>query len=318
MSILSELKDFIPIFNLILQIGIVGIVFRLSSHSRQALIDKHQAELAAKDTNIQALTGQLQFLDARLKLSQDHCNVLERMQKLVVPEHRADPALSDDSYDIIPLAHVVEFYDAIAPFYNKRNTGKYLATYTAIYGVIESSFESLEGITICDLGGGTGFLLNRFQHHGAQWTNVDISLGALAVFQSEFSFYHHKWQRNLDICTDSFIKQNEQFDVLVMSYLLSSLDRCPDFAQIHLAMHEHSLLVVADNHFEYVHKNPYYGYRGIDGRNLAIAPRPMVPEEIQALVEEAGFVKTGYMIVSIDGNEPYSQVHVFKRASPSP
>lgn len=259
--------------------------------------------------------------DARLKLSQEQFLVVDRLQKPAAPERRADPALFPEFYEIIPLSQAVKFYDAIAKLYNGRNTGKYRATYVEIDAAIRSFRSSVEGISVCDLGGGTGFLLHRFQHLKVQWTNVDISLGALAVFQSDFPDFSRRSHRNLDVCTDAFMVEGEKFDVFVMSYLLSSLDvdRLPDLAQVRKAMHDQSLLVVADNHFAYVRENPHYAY-DVEGHNLplAICPRPMVPEDIRALVQRAGFVQLSYKSVTIDenSNSPYFQVHIFKKAEP--
>lgn len=300
-------------------LGAIGLYARQVRKSREALIDQHNAQLstrdsllAGRDADLRSLTGQVQTLDARLKLAQDLQVAFEKLRQLPPPERRADPSLTDTTYDIIPLAKVAEFYDSIAPFYNKRNTGKYLATYVEIYQAILTHLDSIEEAKICDLGGGTGFLLHRLQQHAVHWLNVDISRGALRVFQDDFAFYNTKSIRNLDVGRDTFAKPGETFDVIVMSYLWSSMDGSPDLRQIHSAMHESSILVVADNHASYVDQNRYYGFTDIGGKNVAISPRPMVPSEIRALLNAHGFTEAAYKEVSLDG-KPYSQLHVFRK-----
>ena len=269
-------------------------------------------------------TGQFFRVQKQVGMEQNLLSLDTRIENLVklteqvlarVPEHRADPARKEESDEVIPLSRVVDFYDPIATSYNKRNTGKYLATYIEIEVAIRALLPSIAGITICDLGGGTGTLLRRFMDQGVRWTNVDISSRSLAVFQSEFVSYPNKSQRNLDVRKDLFVEPGERFDVVIMSYLWSSLDSLPDFDQIRGAMHDQSLLVVADNHFAYVRKNPRYGFKDIEGRNLSIYPKPMYPDDLRAQVQAAGFVEISYKMVEFEGAEPYSQIHVFKKTN---
>lgn len=242
---------------------------------------------------------------------------LDVLAECVSPQHRADPTKQMESDRIVPLSHVVEFYDAVAPFYNRRNTGKYLATYVEMDIAIRSLLPSLEGISICDIGGGTGTLLRWFLRNDVKWTNIDISQQSLNLFETEFAPYKNKLSRVRDVRTDRFIENGETFDVIVMSYLLSSLEQLPDFNQVRHALREHSLLVVADNHFDYVQRNPRYGFDGINGQTIAILPRPMFPDDLRSQIQAAGFVEVSYKLVLFDGAEPYSQVHVFRRANPA-
>ena len=301
-------------------LGAIGLYVRQSRKSREALMDQHRAELATRDAllagrdaDVRSLDGQLQILDARLKLAQDVQIAFEKLRQLPPPERRADPSLRDNPiYDIFPLAKAAEFYDSIAPFYNRRNTGKYLATYVEIYQAIATFCARLDGAKVADLGGGTGFLLHRFQQHAVNWLNVDISRGALKVFEGDFNFYDSKTMRLLDVARDTFFKPTEQFDVVAMSYLLSSMDSSPDFQQILNAMKDDSILIVADNHASYVDQNRFYGFTDVEGKNLAIAPRPMVPAEIRALVSNSGFNEVLYKEIAVDA-KPYSQLHVFRK-----
>ena len=297
------LKDFVNVFapSFFLASWVTGQFFRLQ---KQVGIEK---DLLSLDTRVGIL----------VKLNQEQFAKLERVLELVVPERRADPSQGEGSDEVIPLSRVVDFFDPVAPFYNKRNTGKYLATYIEINAAIRALRPSLVGISVCDVGGGTGTLLRWFMDQGVHWTNIDISRRSLAIFQSEFATYTSKSQRNLDVRKDLLFQPNEQFDVLVMCYLWSSLDSPPDFDQVREAMHDQSLLVVADNHFSYVQKNPRYGFENINGRNLSIFPRPMFPDDLRAQVQAFGLVELSYKMVEFDGAEPYSQVHVFKRSNPS-
>ena len=323
LSILAALAIVVPA-----AAGVFGLYARQVKKSREAIFDRHAAELAIKDQVLAAkdmaiaergaevsyLNGQVQALNTRLQIAHDVHAAYEKLRQLPPPEKRADPSLSNKVYDMIPLGRVVDFYDQVAPFYNRRNTGKYLETYIEIYRAVLSNAAEIEGAVFCDLGGGTGFLLNRFQHHAVQWLNVDISREALRIFENDFVSYDRKQIRNLDVGRDSFTKRGETFDVVVMSYLWSSMDAIPDFAQIRDSMHDKSILIVADNHPTYVDQNRYYGFDDIQGKNIAIAPRPMIPTEVRALIVSKGFTEVDYKEVTIDG-KPYSQLHVYRRGA---
>ena len=153
-------------------LGFLGLYVQHTRKSRELLLDKHNSELSAKDfviaakdsvitakeAEIRAFSAMIQLADSRLKLSQDQLIATDRLNKLPAPEKRADPSRADQYDEIIPLSKVANFYDRIAHDYNSRNTGEYLATYVHIYQAICGELPSVENISVCDLGGGTGSL----------------------------------------------------------------------------------------------------------------------------------------------------------------
>jgi Methyltransferase domain len=251
--------------------------------------------------------------DVEFKLSRLEANLIIVLDH-VKPQNRAD-STPQSTYDkVIPLSNVVDFYDAVASLYNNRNRGEYIKTYVEIDKVIRSLSPSLDGISICDIGGGTGMLLRWFENNKVKWTNIDISNQSLKKFKEDFPNYSNKTARICDIRTENFAVNGECFDVIVMSFLLSSLESSPNFNQIHAAMRENSLLVVADNYFEYVQKNPYYGFKAANGNTLAIRPKPVYPNDLRTQFQSLGFVEISYKLVELDNIGPYSQVHVFKKS----
>ena len=240
---------------------------------------------------------------------------LDVLADRVSPQHRADPSKPIEFDRVIPLANAVVFYDAAAPFYNNRNTGKYLATYAEIEASIQALLPSIDGISVCDVGGGTGTLLRWFLNKNVSWTNIDVSQKSLQIFSTEFAAHKQKSLRVKDVRAERFLEAGEKFDVIVMSYLLSSLDQLPDLNQVKEAMSDSSLFVVAENHFDYVNKNPRYGFDFLNGQTISIFPRPMFPDDLRAQIQAYGFIEVAYKLVLFDGGEPYSQVHVFRRAS---
>lgn len=262
--------------------------------------------LAGLEITILALTNHSEEQREQIRL------ILEA----VVPERRLDPQ-EDLQEEVVPLLKAGYFFDEVAPVYGRRNTGKYLKTYVEIDSLIRSHKPDLANARICDIGGGTGTLLRWLMRDRVTWTNVDISLASLAIFeaQEDFKQYPLKEARHCDVRTQEFINEGEHFDVLVMCFLLSSLDPPIDFRRVTRGMNDRSLLVIADNHHEYVSQNPRYGFENVRGRNISIYPRPMFAEEIRAACRAAGLIEHAYKLVSLDDPQPYSQVLVFKKVA---
>ena len=71
--------------------AVIGLYVRQTRKSREALIDKHNAELATRDSllagreaDLHSLAGQVQLLDARLTLAKE-IGAFEKLRKLPPP-----------------------------------------------------------------------------------------------------------------------------------------------------------------------------------------------------------------------------------------
>ncbi len=296
-SIRDYINSFGPTFFIIAWIS--GQFFRIKKSEG---VDRN---LGIIDTRVEAL----------MTANKAQFNTIKLMFDAFQAERRANPSGSAELEEVIPLSRVVEFYDQIAISYNRRNTENYLETYGQINAAIRSTIPNLKGLSICDLGGGTGTLLKLFTQDDVHWTNIDLSKKSLKVFETDFSNYVQKISICADIRGNTFMASGQTFDILVMNYILSSLDMPPDFSVIIDAMHEKSILVIADNHNSYVQKYPRYGYKLDDGRTLSIRPRPMKPDELREQIQAAGFIQLSYKLVLKDGSMPYSQINIFQKSN---
>lgn len=165
---------------------------------------------------------------------------------------------------------------------------------------------------VCDLGGGTGYLLQKFLHVQPYWLNVDSAQKTLDEFNKDYIVYKNKDVRNADVRQDGFLKEKETYDLFVASFVISSLDTNLCYSYIKKAMHHNSIFIIADNHFSYVQNNPMYGFDDVNNENIAISPTAMHRELIIHRMKQAGFIHLDEEYVSLEDGSIYSQIHAFK------
>lgn len=296
-----------------LGLGVVGlgltVLIAIQAASRNFLIDKHKTEMSRKDmeiTNLKKLVSQL-----KTELSDIENERGVSKHTFFSGEKRADPNAPENYYDkIFTLEDSVAFYDAISNEYDKRNVGQYGKTYDRIYELINKHSEISNSKSLCDLGGGTGWLLNKFRHLNLSWVNIDLSPGVLRIFKNNFDDYENKECRQLDITEDCF-RLTDNFDYVVVNFVLSSMQGSMNFSHLKKSMKPGALLIISDNHHTYVESNSIYGFEDIGGKNIGISPKPMFPEQIKSSALNDGFehVESTYVEVK---NRIYSQIHLFR------
>jgi 2-polyprenyl-3-methyl-5-hydroxy-6-metoxy-1,4-benzoquinol methylase len=303
-----ETQQILAIISPIFSAAMFGIVLKLNADHKKNLEDR-QKNIEEKYSNkIEAQKDYNIFLEQKLKFN-DEKNPTNDFNG----EGRGDPNADRNHYKIIKRKNVEEFYNLVANKYNRRNRGPYGQTYEKIYQLTAKYASKASSLRICDLGGGTGWLLQKFTRLKPFWLNIDFSQNAINVFEEFYRSYPNKEYRNCDLRNDGFLEKSEQYDIFIINFLISSMDGYPKFKHIYNAMHKNSILVFADNHFSYVTKNPMYGFDNVDGENLAIEPVAMHREFILNLFKKNGFVHIDEEYVVIDGTDIYSQIHVFKK-----
>ena len=143
----------------------------------------------------------------------------------------------------------LKFYALIADLYDQRNSEELLHTHRAVVTAIKRHIASRASSLVLDLGGGTGKLIAHhfFDNASVKWVYVD-ACGRMA----------EKFRENLSgvpLRTEAYVmtlsETHEQFsssksDVVVMSFLLSSLPERPDFVRIAGLLREDGVLIVAE------------------------------------------------------------------------
>jgi 2-polyprenyl-3-methyl-5-hydroxy-6-metoxy-1,4-benzoquinol methylase len=228
------------------------------------------------------------------------------------PHRPEDNAEITEVYTEFELSNSVEFYDLVAEFYDERNTQNYEKTYDLIHSLCQDHKGDLSGISICDLGGGTGALLKKFMHHNVHWTNVDLSKKALSVFEKNYAEFSTKAKRPFDIVNGSYPKPNEKFDVVIMSFVLSSLPTNFPFRNLNKIMLPSSVLIIADNHMEYSTGKPFR-FKEVNGQNYALKTKPIDPFVLKTQVTKQGFHQEGEVeFIYAHEGRAYSHVQAYK------
>lgn len=303
----AEILKYITIINSIITLSMLGAIIKIFTANKNSIRDEHSARVAQKDIELEKIKSKNELLEERLKLRDE-----EVAQEQFIGEHRGNPTSGNDHYRIISRNKISEFYNLIAGHYNRRNMGPYGATYDKIASILLRNLNSTKKLKICDLGGGTGWLLQKLQHYKPYWVNIDISQKMIDVFNSDYDWYPKREARNSCVSGDSFIKNGEHFNAVIANYLISSMDGGINFERIRPAMHTNSIFVIADNHFSYVHKFPRYGFDNINNENIAIEPSAVHREYLLNLMDKNGFCLVDEDYVVLDGLNLYSQIFAFK------
>lgn len=226
--------------------------------------------------------------------------------------HRPEENFRINDYDkIFKLTESVEFYNAIAEFYDERNTQDYEKTYDLIHSLCQDYKGDLSGIRVLDLGGGTGALLKKFRHHNLYWADVDLAQNALSVFENNYAESGKSESRPFDIVNGSYANPNEKFDIVIMSFVLSSLPVNFPFGILNKLMAPDAILIIADNHPHYS-TGKLYGFKGVRGKNYALKIKIIDPSVLKTEIENEGFIRKNIQYVYAKEDRVYSHVQVYK------
>ena len=212
----------------------------------------------------------------------------------------------------------VDFYDKIAKKYDDRNSASLYAAHEKVIDLIverriNKKKEASEGnkiidmynqkvsFVVMDLGGGTGKLIaTKFSRISSiQWHYVDESplmlkcfteniIGGSAGEADEFSKIRiittlSDIEHYIDKCqsSDEMIKL---FDVIIISFALTSMHRNPSWKKINNLLSKDGILIISDIDAWYTARFPYYSVQTKDG-DVHLRPRS-VP--LSGLISEIG------------------------------
>lgn len=213
------------------------------------------------------------------------------------------------------LYHVgtaLEFYNRIAESYDKRNSPPLLRVYEQVIQAVERARQSGSGIAVLDLGGGTGkgVAHHFFQHAGMQWEYVDASERMALQFSGNLKGTALKTSCNIcDLHAFLADRQPEKYDVVLLSLVLTSLERNPDWSAVAARLKPSGRLVVADIDAIYTAQNPYYTIE-VGGLTHSLTPRAVTLTQIYVEAKRAG-LKLEDMRPVLAGSVPYAYVVEF-------
>ncbi len=220
----------------------------------------------------------------RMADQEERMRLLEAQSTTVAP---ADEPPFEFVYEVI---RAKEFYNAIAGSYDQRNSSELLATHRAVISCLTPALDD-NPADILDLGGGTGQLIAHrfFDKPLVTWNYVDFSPMMAERFQDNFSQTALKCRIHVNDVS-GYLDQavGASVDFAVLSMLLSSLPRDPDWTSLYHVLRAGGKLVVADADPAYTAIHPYYAI-SVDEQRHALRPRSVSPAQVTHDAGIAGF-----------------------------
>ena len=209
----------------------------------------------------------------------------------------------------------VEFYNQNAPYYDERNTNTLVETHRSIIAKVTKFLGERDNLEVLDLGGGTGRLIaaHFFDERRLKWTYFDNAPGMLQEFRSNLAETKLQTEEILGDIYDLSDLRGREFDVVVLSLILTSLQNLPDFGLIASLVGPSGHLIIADIDPVYSADNPIYSVTLPDGSRVGLRVNSRHPLDVIEWVTKTGLnVLESAVIMKQDGTR-YSYVITAKR-----
>lgn len=198
-----------------------------------------------------------------------------------------------------------DFYQHIALHYDQRNSGKLIRTHRQTADLIRQFQEARPELHVLDLGAGTGVhIASSFINNRAMsWDYVDFSSAMHQQFQSHFSNSALASQITTQLGEiHSVIGDLDEasYDVVILSLVLSSMPRIPDFSQLARLITPGGVIIISDIDPGYAALHPHYAVE-VDGTRYALKLNPVNPFQLETKARENGLQPVA--LFSIADNE---------------
>lgn len=209
-------------------------------------------------------------------------------------------------------AQSLKFYDKIAWHYDDEVSEDFVKTHNALNDVILAQIDKKPNPTVLDLGGGTGKILGTFQkRQGLKWFYCDASRTMNEVFKSNFSGCSII-QETCCMDASAYLKRKRRtYDVIVMSFVLSSMPRSINFNLLAGSLAAGGALIIAEANPTYSLGKPLFKITTDKRHKLSLKIRPIDESSLADSARTAGLRIID--LVGIDkGDHPYSYIAVFQ------
>lgn len=224
--------------------------------------------------------------------------------------------MNDTVHRTLGVHQAYEFYESVAAEYDGRNSPNLLRTHLGVVDQIKAAWRGTSTLNIADLGGGTGKLVATMFYDvpGVSWTNVDFSSAMIHQFIQNLDGtplgknYHVHIGDILRIHT---LLPRASFDVVILSFVLTSMAELPSLDNIGRLLWPGATLIIADIAPNYTAEHPYYAIRK-DREILALKMNPVDPLDLIERAEAAGLERVRLDWV-YGGQAKYSFILVLRR-----
>jgi ubiquinone/menaquinone biosynthesis C-methylase UbiE len=232
------------------------------------------------------------------------------------PASRDRQGASDHEYTT-DLAR--DFYQKIAPNYDlrNRNSGNLVTTHLETVDTVQRLRAQRPLLRVLDLGGGTGKLIAIpfFNDPTVSWTYVDFCPAMAAEFRRNLA--GQPLGDNAEIVVDDLVRVLRQlpaasYDVVLLSFVLSSMPAALDLTPVARVMRPDGSLVITDINPGYTHEKPLYKVP-VGGQVVALRTTPVDPFDVIRRAGAAGLTMAEQRTFG-EGVTYYSFMTVFTAA----
>lgn len=225
-----------------------------------------------------------------------------------------------ESEERITVENSVYFYSNIAENYDTRQSDSYINSQSlSVKFIVDwiSSDKQNSKFRILDLGGGTGFLFPSFVKFSerVEWVNYDASVEMQRVFSRKFKgFDNYKQFYNNIFEIENAFEDEEQFDVVFINFVLSSLREFPNFYYISRLLKPGGYLIVTEADPSYNDKFPSFRSPGNNSFWYSLSLNPIHQAKLMEVIgekTELSYVKA--LQVSKGNGDPYAYVLIFEK-----
>lgn len=191
-----------------------------------------------------------------------------------------------------------DFYDATSTDCDQRNSNELLLAHNQVAAQIRAHPEYGATMNVLDLGGGTGLVAHRFHAcDNMKWDCVDFSHKMVELFRTNLADTTLKpTARFSDIHQLLKDPTEERYDVILLSLVLTSMGRNPDWAMLADRLRPGGRLIIADIDAAYTATHPYYVVKV--KKTHGLRPRPLELAPLMSEVEAAGFTSKATSAIS--------------------
>ena len=213
-----------------------------------------------------------------------------------------------------PTEDALKFYSAIAEGYDSRNSPSLQKSHLCTLEKIESFLENKNNWSVLDLGAGTGKLiaLRFFNNPNSTWVVVDGSPAMMGEFSKNLSASKLKIKTSIEEI-ESYLdrSENEKHDVVLVSYLLTSMPKNPDWLKLVRKVKDDGRLIIVDAEPSYTALHQHYSV-SINNKTHALKTRPVSGTTLIEEIDKVGFTMESAATIK-NGENPYAYIYVFKK-----
>lgn len=296
----QDLKDFINLSN-------------ITSFKMNILID-HIRESECSEY-INKIISEAEHYDLALWNTSLFMDFFHILSPLVKKTTIVEKVFEDNFDDIYKVENSIKFYDTIADKYDERNTKYLLNTHRKVIEGISDEIAKNKKINILDIGAGTGRLIaaHFFNTKDIVWHCVEPSKNMASQFKQNMKTAQIKtliYDCSIFDLNDKIL--NSSYDIIILSFVLSSLSNDPDFGMLSNLLTPNGKLIIADSDPYLKKARPFYDFKYND-KNIALTTRLIFPLDIIN-----NCLKENLTLISVDdlessNDEKYSFVMQFKK-----